>query len=484
VLEAVRCAQGGAPIDEVLWRRVVFAQFHDYIPGSSIHEVYDEARVELAGIAHRALQTACDELGASGTTPALFNPLPRERVHRLGLDAHGRVESVLLPPLGGGSVAALPRVASVAPAQGSISPQAQLSNERVQARFDGMGRVAALCIDGIDLALRSPLCDLVIHPDQPHLFEAWDIDRQTLSLGAAVQSPATVMRGHSATGSTTLSFTRSLGDAGEATLHYTLGAGAAWLRLDIDLNWRQPEQLLKLAFPTAYAARQARYAAPFGSVLRSQVPGESADEAKWEVPASRWAAVADETEHEGLFIVTEAKYGFSCRDGELGLSLVRSAAVTCGSAVTGGTPSSHPQAMRRNAGAPYSDIGAHRIALAFGRYSADAPRDEQPAALADTLYTAPLACAGRLPLESGFLGLDGGETLQPTWAQPLSPGRWVLRLNETLGRRGQVRVRLADGWRATQVDLRALPVGDGREVEQLDYTPYALLSLLIERRVG
>ena len=45
------------------------------------------------------------------------------------------------------------------------------------------------------------------------------------------------------------------------------------------------------------------------------------------MPASRWAAVADETEHEGLFVVTEASYGFSCRDGELGLSLVRSAAV-------------------------------------------------------------------------------------------------------------------------------------------------------------
>lgn len=483
VLEAVRCAQGGAPIDEVLWRRVVFAQFHDYIPGSSIHEVYDEARVELAGIAHRAMDTARDELGAAGTTPALFNSLPRARVHHIGADPQGRVESVLLPPLGGGNVASLPRVASIAPAQGSLAPHAQLSNERIQAHFDGMGRVAALRIDGIDMALRAPLCDLVIHPDQPHLFEAWDIDRQTLSLGAAVQSPATAMLGQSDTGSATLSFTRSLGDAGEATMHYTLDAGAAWLRLEIDLDWRQPEQLLKLAFPTAYAARQARYAAPFGSVLRSQVPGESADEAKWEVPASRWAAVADETEHEGLFIVTEAKYGFSCRDGELGLSLVRSAAVTCGSAVAGGTPPSHPQAMRRNPGEPYSDIGAHRIALAFGRYSADAARDEQPAALADLLYTAPLICSGELPMESGLLGLDGGETLQPTWAQPLSPGRWVLRLNETVGRRGQVRVRLAEGWRATQVDLRALPLGDGREVKQLAYTPYALLSLLIERRV-
>jgi hypothetical protein len=58
----------------------------------------------------------------------------------------------------------------------------------------------------------------------------------------------------------------------------------------------------------------------------------------------------------------------------------------------------------------------------------------------------------------------------------------MLRLNETLGRRGGARLRLADGWRATEVDLRAQPVGDGRELAQLAYTPYALISVLVEPR--
>ncbi len=479
VLEAVRCAQGGAPIDEALWRRVVFAQFHDYIPGSSIHEVYVEARAELARIAQTARSSTDAELGAGGT--GLFNPLPRPRVHVIGVGALGQVEAVTLPPLGGGALAALPRVL-LPPVQAAATPQPQLANDRVLARFDGQGRVQALCIDGVDIALRAPLCGLVIHPDQPHLFEAWDIDRQTLSLGAAVDTPAIVTLKQADAGSATLSFTRSLGPAGEATLHYTLDAGSACLRLEIELDWWLPEQLLKLVFPTAYAARQARYAAPFGSVLRSQVPGEPADEAKWEVPASRWAAVSDDTEHEGLFVVTEAKYGFSCRDGELGLSVVRSAAVTCGSAVAGGTPASHPQAMRRDAGDAFSDLGRHRIALAFGRYSAEAPRDEQPAALADLLFTPPLPCAATDLEGSGLIGLEGGETLQPVWAQPLGGGRWVLRLNEVLGRRGLVRLRLAAAWRATQVDLRAAPVGEGGEITSIAFGPYALVSVLIEPR--
>lgn len=472
VHEAVRCATSAGPIDEAAWRRVVFAQFHDYIPGSSIHEVYVEARAELAGIAQQALAAAQGALGgASGKPAVLFNPLPRARQHRIGC------ESVTLPPLASATLSELPRM-PLAPVQASTT---LLDNGRVRAQFDALGRIAALRIDGVDLALRAPLGELIAYPDQPHLFEAWDIDRQTLSLGEPVTSPARITLRQDEAGSATLSCTRSLGEDGEATLHYTLEAGASALRLRIELDWRRPERLLKLVFPTAYAGRMARYAAPFGSVLRSQVPGEAADEAKWEVPASRWAAVADETEHEGLFVVSQAKFGWTCRDGALGLTLVRSAAVTCSDAVMGGTPISHPQAMRRDPGASYSDLGAHVIDLALGLHRADAPRDEQAAAWADLIDTPLLPVADGHAASCGLLGLEGGETLQPVWAQPLAPGRWVLRLNETLGRRGAARLHLAEGWRASRVDLRALPLDGGQAISAVAYGPYALVSVLVER---
>lgn len=73
--EAVRCARGAAELDDAPWRRLVFAQFHDYIPGSSIWEVYEEGLPELAAISENALASATDELGNTGAA-ALFNPLP------------------------------------------------------------------------------------------------------------------------------------------------------------------------------------------------------------------------------------------------------------------------------------------------------------------------------------------------------------------------------------------------------------------------
>ncbi len=513
--EAARCALGGGPLDEQAWRRVVFAQFHDYIPGSSIHEVYNEARVELAGIAEAALAAAARELalgnetdGAAGTKEgagaareAIFNPLPRARTQVLGVAKDGAVEAVRLPPLGGAPLAELPRVAGLAAVRATTK---RLGNGRVAAEIDAQGRVARLVIDGRELALRAPLGELVIYPDRPAMFEAWDIDRHTLALGEPVRAKAKIVVEHADAARATVACTRSLGAAGEVTVRYTLEAGASCLRVDVELDWRREEALLKMLFPTAYAGRQARYGAPFGSVLRSQTPGELSDEAKWEVPASRWAAVTDETEGDGLFVVTEAKYGFACRDGVLGLSLVRSATITCESGEAHARQSHPPSLRRTQAPSRFSDMGKHHIALALGRHDAGAPREEQASAVADGLFTAPVAYRGAA-VDAGLLGIEGGDTLQPTWAKPADVvtgkgggraglGAWVLRLNETLGRRGRATLRLAPGWRATRVDLReqvlagglvthdnASAMGGGGAGVEVAFTPYALISLLIER---
>ena len=495
VHEAVRCATGGGPLDEQPWRRVVFAQFHDFIPGSSIHEVYAQGNPELAGIAKTALANAAAELSVAGASkrvgnaqpnnasPALFNPLPRARVLVVGTTRDGQVDAVALPPLGGAPLANLPRVTGLKPVRATAK---RLVNERVTAEFDAQGRVSTLVVDGREIALSAPLGELVIYPDNPVMFEAWDIDRSALSLGEPVRTKAKIVVEHADAARATIACTRSLGSAGEITVRYTLEAGATCLRIDVELDWRREKTLLKMLFPTAYAARNTRYGAPFGSVLRSQVPGELADEAKWEVPASRWAAVTDETESDGLFVVTQAKYGFACRDGTLGLSLVRSAKITAEGDVGNG---SHPTSLRRtHAPSPYSDIGKHRIALAIGRHDAAAPREEQASALADTLFASPISYQSTATLTAGLDAIEGGETLQPVWAKPADSGKgaWVLRLNETLGRRGRARVRLADGWRAQRVNLLEKPVAGGVRttkdgVVEVNYTPYALISLLIDR---
>lgn len=476
--EAVRCATRGGPIDTQPWKRVVFAQFHDYIPGSSIHEVYQDAARELPAISKAALDAATVELSHAarnaGVMPHLFNPLPIP-VSVAAARADGTPARITIPPLSSAPAAVSKDAPDLKPVRVSSK---RLENGRVQAVFDSQGRVRALSVDGHSLALRAPLCELIVYPDLPHQFEAWDIDRQTLALGRPVRGNAVAKVEQSTPSSATIAFTRSLGNEGSATLRYSLDAADCALRIEVEVDWKQPKRLLKLIFPTRYAGTHARYGAPFGSVLRPQVPGVAADEAQWEVPASRWAAVCDQTENEGLFVVTRSSYGFSCRDGVLGLSLVRSAAIPHGGAdAMLGNP--HPQALRGLDNAcPFSDIGTHLISLACGLHRADAPRAETAPALADSLYTRPIQYSGPR-YDSPLLGIDGGDSLLPVWAVPGSKPAdgFILRLSEQLGRRGTATLLLASGWQATPVD--GLGNTTGSPVTALSFSPCELISLRI-----
>ncbi len=480
VEEAARCARGRGPIDDEIWRRVVFAQFHDYIPGSSVHEVYDEAKAELGELADASSRTTLDVLKGPPSELALFNPLPRPRTHVVGATRDGGVRILRLPPLSGLPLSAATVSADLAPVRATTL---SLQNSRLKAELDRQGRIRRLVIDGRVMPLRAPLGEIMVYPDHPAMFAAWDIDRPTLALGRPLGGAAKIALEHLGPDRATIACRRSMGRAGTTIVRYTLEAGAAQLRIDVELDLQKPLTLVKMLFPTKFAGRQARFGAPFGSVLRDQVPGGPAAEAQWEVAASRWVAVADETEADGLFVATEAKYGFSARDGVLGLSLVRSAAITCEEEPCADKPGSHPHALRRtHASSPFSDLGRHAIALAVGRHSADAPRDEQAAAVADLFFTAPLPYQGR-PCAAGFLGLEGGESLQPVWAKPSDQvrGAWVLRLNEVLGRRGRARLLLAPGWRARRVDLSESSLGPARDLRSVDFTPYALISLRMEK---
>lgn len=465
--EAAACLRGLESIDTAHWKRIVFAQFHDYIPGSSVHEVYDQARVELAELAAKASARTADILSRPDTEAeeCVFNPLPQP-VHF----QHGS-GTALLPPL---SASKLGDLKSPTLPQVEVSP-GRLSNARVAASFDELGRILSLSIDGVPVPFTGPAGGLFLHPDHPHAYEAWDIDRHTLCLAVEELRTADM-----ALGDGEIVFTKPLGKKSRVSIRYHLGPGDSTLRIQYDLDWQEPHALLKVSFPTAFLGRDARFGAPFGSVKRPQWPGLPTAEAMWEVPASRWAFVADDSESEGFFAVSQSKFGFSAREGCLGVSLVRSARITRED--RGANAGPHPETIRRTL-SPHevSDIGNHTIDLAVGRFHAEMPRGEQPAALAESLFQKPVAFKGRSG-NCGFLGLEGGGSLQPVWAVPDGAQSWILRLHETLGRSGSVRVKLAEGWNIHQINLSGQQSADQPDQGVVKFSAYQIVSLQISKK--
>lgn len=473
--EAIACAAGRAPDLTPEWRRLVFAQFHDYLPGSAVADVYAEGIPELRRLAAEQEAAAAADLATPrGAEAQAFNPLPLP--WRGWLETPGaRPQWMELPPL-----ASVPIRAAQPPPAPVRASRRTLDNGCVRAEIDGRGHLRRLRIDGRDVAFAEPAARPMLYPDFPSNYDAWDIDRHSLALGQSADAAAEIsLEQPGREDRAALAVRRRIGRGSTMTLRYVLHAGEPVLRLELELDWREQRTLLKLHFPTRYAGALARFGAPFGSTLRAQQPGRPTDDAQWEVPGSRWAAVAHDGERDGLMLLTEAKYGFSASSGDLAVSIVRSPRITgC---------DDHRYAAPRGLGrlklaSPCSDQGRHHVRLALGRYDLGAPRAQQPAALAETLFTAPILFRG-LPRSAGLTGIEGGETLIPAWAQPLGPRSWVLRLHECGGQAGSVRLQLAPGCTARRCQLDGSPWPPARtsRSRSVGFRPYEIVSLRIDR---
>lgn len=460
-LEAARCATNAGPVDPAIWKRLFRAQFHDLLPGSAIHEVYEEALPDLESLAADATTKARMELEAACGGEArdcVFNPLPMP----LLVLQNGRIFEY--PPLSG---IPMRDAESALPKKRVRTSPGSLRSEKVAVRFAGNGAIERLEFDGHRVPLKAGAGLLCLHVDRPQSFEAWDIDRHTLAAGVSQNGLrlSAVEGDGSIVGS--LSFTGPIGKRSRACLRYSVDALRACLFLDIEIDWREEHALLRMEFPTEFQGRMARFGSPFGSVLRGQQPGETMGEAMHEGPASRWMSIGDDGGGAGLSVVCEAKYGFSCRDGAAGVSLVRSVHVT-------GEDWQHrhllPAHLRRGGVRPaFSDHGIHRIRLALAPTAGG-----NPAALAETLFAEPLRYSGEA-VSCGFVGIQNGHSVVPCWAKPADDGAgWILRLHETLGYRGRLRIRTTADCFVSRSD--AMEERKGRKVNSLDFRPYEILS--------
>src|SRR5262249_5339996 len=86
---AYRLGVSSHPADELAeaWRRLLTNAFHDILPGSAIHEVYEDAAVDYAWIAdtcERLRSVALAALAPAGSAPSPVNTVSFEREEVVG----------------------------------------------------------------------------------------------------------------------------------------------------------------------------------------------------------------------------------------------------------------------------------------------------------------------------------------------------------------------------------------------------------------
>jgi alpha-mannosidase len=311
-----------------LWKTVLLHQFHDILPGSSIAWVYREAeaaylaaRNELEQIIARAVEALAH--GDGGTEePWVFNPSPGSRaevVSAPGTVARRTTGQVLAD----GTVAVFARVPAAAGAPlavaGSAPPaevettETTVDNGLLRIEVNGQGLLTSirdLIADREVLAPDAVGNVLQMHPDLPNTWDAWDIDRHYLrrhvdvtqcdSLAVLEAGPLVgAIRVERSFGSSTVSQT------------VRLTAGSRRLELDLDLDWHETEQILKLAFPFDIHADRSSAEIQFGHVHRPTHDNTSWDAARFELYCHRFVHLAEAG--YGVALVNEATYGYDAR---------------------------------------------------------------------------------------------------------------------------------------------------------------------------
>lgn len=303
------------------WENILLNQFHDILPGSSIHEVYEDTDREYAhdfeiagGIRDDMLSALAAEVETDGGI-MVYNP------HSFA--AGGSVEH-------GDTVINVPEIPAMGwkvvkpeAAEGSITVTANtIENSCYRVTFDEQGNICSLYDKEFEreVVKEGETIRFCAYEDYPIHHDAWDIavyyDEKPYPLDSPV-SMTPVQEGARAGIKIVRSFSLS-----EITQTVYLYENSRRIDFVNHVDWHEDHVLLKALFPTDILTDKATYEVQFGHVERPSHRNTSWDRAKFEVCAQKWADVSENG--YGVALLNDCKYGHSANGAELTLSLLKS----------------------------------------------------------------------------------------------------------------------------------------------------------------
>jgi len=348
------------------WEKVLLNQFHDVLPGSAIGMVYEDAEKlysEVHNDAHELLEEAFSVLvpGSFPLLPTTVDQLtrastlfgynttffPRRDIITVPLGGNARVLGgsvvqtssdgsvgyALLDSSQGSTISTLTDLPGGTTGVSVTSNGADhfvLKNEAVQLTVED-GRITSLYDFALDRELvpKGTTGGLIIFDDRPNYWDAWDVEIHHLEKSQELKfsSVKIVADGPLCAAVQTEIKYR------ESTITITIGLGAIPATLspgsrpmftfDAEVDWHQRHEFLKFEIPLDIHSDVATYETPFGHVQRPTHKNTTWDAAKFEVCGHKYADLSEFG--YGVAILSESKYGFSCRGNVLRISLLRAA---------------------------------------------------------------------------------------------------------------------------------------------------------------
>ncbi len=324
---------------ESTWQILLLHQFHDILPGSSIHRVYEEAETSLRkaitasnALARGAITHLVAKIDKEISDPnavTVFNSLSWLRTANVDI-GDDQVE-VTIPPCGWTTVRKdapvyrMPTIDGLAFGNSTARParaeSCTLENEHLLARFNQQGELISLIekSSGWD-AIAGSGNRFCLYRDVPAAWDAWDIDSNAeLQL---LPSPESVQLEVLNPGPMTaqLHLTRALSNSSIDQV-ISLQRCSKRLEFHTTINWRENHRLLKVAFPINLHAIEAIHEIQFGHIRRPTHRSRQYDADRFEVCNHKWSALADDL--HGAAVLNDSKYGLSVEGSTIKLTLLR-----------------------------------------------------------------------------------------------------------------------------------------------------------------
>lgn len=330
-----------------IWRTVLLNQFHDILPGSSIAEVYEVTKKEYAEIESRLAEMIEEKLNLltvdGEDKVSVFNTLGFERndVVNLG-DCHAAAltdESGKIYPVQETADGAVAYITDI-PAKGGrtfrILETAEKEASDIQITENGVETpFYRISIDenGLFTSIYDKECDrevlqdgakgnlLRMYEDKPMHYDCWDIDMYYSEKYWDAEKADKIQWTEEGPVRATLEIQRTISNS---VIKQQIHFYADSRRIDFStwVDWKEHQHLLKVHFPVNIHSDEATFEVQFGNLKRKIHGNTSWDEARFESCGQKWMDISEG--HYGVSLLNDCKYGYSAKDGNIALTLIKS----------------------------------------------------------------------------------------------------------------------------------------------------------------
>ena len=330
-----------------IWRTVLLNQFHDILPGSSIAEVYEVTKKEYAEIESRLAEMIAEKLNllmdGGQDKISVFNTLGFDRNDVVSLgDCHAAAltdESGKIYPVQETAQGAVAYITDI-PAKGGKTLQlldtVKEEASRIQITENGIETpFYRISIDenGLFTSIYDKECDrevlkagekgnlLRMYEDKPMHYDCWDIDMYYSEKYWDAEKADKIQWTEEGPVRATLEIQRTISNS---VIKQEIHFYADSRRIDFStwIDWKEHQHLLKVHFPVNIHSDEATFEVQFGNLKRKIHGNTSWDEARFESCGQKWMDISEG--HYGVSLLNDCKYGYSAKDSNIALTLIKS----------------------------------------------------------------------------------------------------------------------------------------------------------------